>query len=250
MALIGTVVAAPLSAELRLETRRETRRLEAAAPEDPVLTMIGHLAVGQLPTGTIVTIVGDRGVRVEFGDSSQPGVPTGGVMLQRGSSLVVLNPNDQTYWTLPSRLAGVAALLNGAIRAQSSQPTGEFALVAGARAERRTFSITMDVPLPAGIHVPPGFPTTLTFDGETWVTDRFASYAPAIAGPLNAVMAGGLAGAAPIDGLVVRTITRSLQFGYEIDSLVTRMEETTVAPELFEIPPGYREVQMPAPQLP
>jgi hypothetical protein len=248
-ALIAAVMAAPLQAQLRLETRRETRRIDAAAPQDPVLTMIGSVAIGQLPTGAIVTIVGDRGVRVEFGNSLQPGIPAGGVMLQRGDSLLVLSPTDQTYWTVPPS-AGIATLLSGAIHAQSSQPTGEFATVAGVRAERRTFSLTMDLPLLNGITLPPAFPTSLTFEGENWVTDRFASYVPVLAAPLRAILSGPLAGLAAQDGLVVRTITRSRQLGYEIESTVMRIEEAPVSPDIFEIPPGYREVPMPAPRLP
>jgi hypothetical protein len=67
---------------------------------------------------------------------------------------------------------------------------------------------------------------------------------------LRAILSGPLAGLAAQDGLVVRTITRSRQFGYEIESTVTRIEEAPVPPDIFEIPPGYREVPMPAPRLP
>ncbi|HLG59442.1 MAG TPA: hypothetical protein VI485_29150 [Vicinamibacterales bacterium] len=249
IALFATMVAAPLQAELRIETRHETRRIDAATPQDPVLTMIGNLAIGQLPTGTILTIVGERGLRVEFGSASSAGIPAGSVMLQRGDSFVILNPNDQTYWTLPS-MASASAILSGAVRAQSSQPTGEFATVAGVRAERRTFLLTMNIPLPKGVTLPPGFPTTLMFEGESWVTDRFASYASALTAPLQAILPGPLATLAAQDGLAVRTITRSAQFGYEIESIVTKLEEMTVAPELFEIPTGYKEVPRPSPRLP
>jgi hypothetical protein len=249
IALLATTVAAPLHAELRIETRHETRRIEAATPQDPVLTMIGSLAIGQLPTGIIVTVVGERGIRVELGTASTAGIPAGSIMLQRGDSFVVLNPNDQTYWTLPSMASGVA-ILNGAVREQSSQATGEFATVADVRAERRTFSLTMNIPLPKGVTLPPGFPTTLTFEGENWVTDRFASYARALMGPLQAILQGPLASLTSQEGLPVRTITRSSQFGYEIESIVTKLEEMTVAPELFEIPAGYKEVPRPSPRLP
>jgi hypothetical protein len=117
--------------------------------------------------------------------------------------------------------------------------------VAGLRAERTTFTFAIDLPLPAGMQLPPDIPRSITMDGEMWVADRFQEYAALmrVAGG-SAVASLGL-GALPQDGFVVRQITRNAQLGYEIEFNVVDIEEIPPSPALFEVPAGFREVSMP-----
>jgi hypothetical protein len=45
--------------------------------------------------------------------------------------------------------------------------------------------------------------------------------------------------------MVVRHITRSTQFGYEVEYTVADLLETPLAADLFEIPEGFRKVPTP-----
>ena len=114
-------------------------------------------------------------------------------------------------------------------------------------AERLTFGVTMNVPVPPGLQLPADFPTTLNASGEMWVADQVAS-ASTLAGALNPLLSlFGLDKLAP-NGLVVRQIVRSPIFAaYEVEMVATEIGEESAQPELFQIPADYREV--PAPQL-
>jgi hypothetical protein len=243
-ALIFAIAASPVAAEIRYTTHIETRKAEATQPVDPMMGMIGAMLASRFPTGDMKMTVGDAGTRVEFANALGP-VPAGGIMLMRSGSTVILNPADHTYWTARPP----AATLSGAnAPAITTKRTGEAETIAGLRTERVAFGLSMPLPLPPGVQLPPGLPTTFTLDGDMWVADQFKAYASSLNAIANTLFPGiGLGGLAQ-DGLVVRQVTRSPMFGgNELVFTVSDVVEGPVTAELFQIPADYKEVPMPAP---
>ncbi len=242
---LAVLAVAPAAAQLRYTTHVEMRKLDAPPPADPLLGMLGALVANRIPKGDASTTIGERGARIEFRSAVGP-IPAGGVMLIRGGSVVMLNPADRTYWTSQTSL--VTALLAGKTPTASSKRTGELATIAGLRTERVTFTWSMDLPIPPGIQLPAGFPTTLTMDGEMWVADQFKAYAAGLNAVAGATFPGMGVGALAQDGLIVRQIVRSALFGgHELEYTISDVVEGPVPDELFAIPEGYREVPTPTP---
>ncbi len=243
-ALLIAIAAAPAAAELRYTTHIETRKAESTQPIDPMMGMIGAMLASRFPSGDMKMTVGDGGTRVEFVNALGP-VPAGGVMLMRSGSTVILNPADHTYWTARTPTAAIPGATAPAI---TTKRTGESESIAGLRTERVAFGLTMNLPLPPGVQLPPGFPTTFTIDGDMWVADQFKAYASSLAAIGNTLFPGiGIGGLAQ-DGLVVRQVTRSPMFGgNELVFSVSEVTEGPVTAELFQIPADYKEVPPPAP---
>ena len=229
-------VTSSVSAELRFTMRTETRKTKSSEPPDPFFTKFGEMfATAVAPGGRAETvfIVGDERVRVELG-AAIGGLPAGTVILrQADGSTFILNPTDRTYrkTTLETRTNGLAAA------DVSSKRTGEFATIAGVRAERVTLAATFDfskAPQPA-----PGFPTKVTLDWQLWVADRF-KMPPSMMAVMNpAIQLLGLQKYIQ-DGLVMRQILRSpLLGGYELESRIVEFSERPVPPQLFEVPGDY-----------
>jgi hypothetical protein len=233
--------ASPAGADLRYVTRFDTRTLPTASTPNPIVGLIGAMLRGRLPVGTTATTVSERGVRIEFSQETSA-VPAGSIVLMRNGAVTVLNPAAMTYWTLsPDALA-----LSTAFAADVTvSPTGETSLASGLRVERKTFTRTIDLPLPRGLQLPPDMPRSLTIDGEIWVTDQYREYAALIAAAGNAAVSALGIGALSADGFVVRQITRHAQLGYEMELTISDVEEIAASPELFEIPQGFTEVPMP-----
>lgn len=242
--IVFAIAAPPAAAELRYTTHIETRKAEATQPVDPMMGMIGAMLASRFPTGAMKMTVGDAGTRVEFGNALGP-VPAGGVMLMRTGSTVILNPVDRTYWT-----ARVPATLipGSAAPGVTTKRTGEFETVEGLRTERVAFGLSMNLPLPAGVQLPPGFPTTFSMDGDMWVADQFKAYASSLNAIANTLFPGiGIGGLAQ-EGLVVRQVTRSPMFGgSELVFSVSDVMEGPATADLFQIPEGYTEVPVPGP---
>ena len=241
------MAASPAAAELRYTTHIETRKAQTTQPVDPMLGMIGAMLAARLPAGDMTMIVGVAGTRVEFASGLGP-VPAGGVLLLRTGSTVVMNPADRTYWTAP---APRTTLPGGVVPTVNSKRTGEFSTVSGVRAERVTFDLSMNLPLPAGVQLPPGIPTTFTMDGEMWVADQFKAYSSSLNAITNTLFPGmGIGGLAP-DGLIVQQVTRSPMFGgNELVITVSNVMEEPDTASLFQIPPDYKEVPMPSGPMP
>ncbi len=241
-ALLLAVAASPAAADLRYTTHIETRKAEAAQPVDPMMGMIGAMLASRFPSGDMKMTVGDAATRVEFVNALGP-VPAGGVLLMRSGSTVILNPADHTYWTARAPAALVPGSTAPAI---TTKRTGESETIAGLRTERVAFGLSMALPLPPGVQLPPGFPTTFTMDGDMWVADQFKAYASSLNAIANQLFPGiGIGGLAQ-DGLVVRQVTRSPMFGgNELVFSVSDVTEGPVTAELFQIPAGYKEVPMP-----
>jgi hypothetical protein len=241
--LLVAVAVSPAAADLRYTTHIETRKVESAQPIDPVMGMIGAMMASRFPTGDMKMTVGEAGTRVEFVNALGP-VPAGGVMLIRSGSTVILNPIDRTYWTARAPVPVLPAANAPAITAKR---TGQFEMLEGLRTERVAFGLSMPLPLPAGVQLPAGFPTTFTMDGDMWVADQFKAYAASLNAIANTLFPGiGIGGLAQ-DGLVVKQITRSPMFGgNELVFSVSDVMETAAATDVFQIPADYKEVPPPA----
>jgi hypothetical protein len=243
-ALLAVLVATPAAADLHYTTHITTRKAESTAPIDPMMGMIGAMLVSRFPTGDMAMTVSESGTRVEFVNALGP-VPAGGVLLLRPTSAVILNPANHTYWMAP---APRTPLPGGAgAPTVNSRRTGEFSTVAGLRAERVTFDLSMNLPLPPGVQAPAGFPTAFTLDGEMWVADQFKAYTASLNGIANTLFPGiGIGGIAP-DGLVVQQVMRSPMFGgSELVFSVSDVTETPANAALFEIPSDYKETPPPS----
>ena len=241
-----SALAAPASAELRYITTTETRMIQTSAPPSPILGLVGGMLVARMPAGSTTTTVGAGGVRMEF-PMAMGMFPAGSVLLLRGGSIAVLNPQDMTYWNLSDVQSGAGLQLTPKV---TTVRTGQFAMVAGLRAERSTFTMSIDLPIPANMALPPDIPRTITMEGEIWIADQFKEYAAVMAAAGNAMAAGLGIGALPQDGLVVRQITRNALLGYEIEITLSDIQNIPDAPALFQIPAGFREVPVPRPALP
>lgn len=243
VALLVAISVSPAAAELRYTTHIETRKAESSQPIDPVMGMIGAMLASRFPSGDMKMTVGDGGTRVEFVNALGP-VPAGGIMLIRPGSTVIINPGERTYWTAKTPAAAIPGATPPAI---TTKRTGESETIAGLRTERVAFGLSMNLPLPPGVQLPPGFPTSFTMDGDMWVADQFKAYASSLNAIANTLFPGiGIGGLAQ-DGLVVRQITRSPMFGgSELVFSVSDVTEGPVTAELFQIPAGYTEVPPPA----
>ena len=240
-------VAAPAGADLRYTTHVEARKLQTAGTADPLLGILGGMLMNLMASGDTTTVIGSNGARVETKSAIGP-VPAGAAILLRSGAALVINPQDQTYWALPGIPGGTLALMDPQM---SSKRTGEFGMVAGLRAERITYSVALNVPVPANVQLPGSLPRTLTMDGEMWVTDEYKTYASALAAVTNVAVPGisvGVFGGSA-DGLIVRQITRSALLGFEIEYTVSDVVEGPVASDLFQVPAGYREIPPPTTNL-
>ena len=244
--LCAGAAAAPASADLRITTHVETRRLPLQT-DNPILGAVSATAMAQLPFGDSRTTIGEQGARTELLSASALG-PAGTVMLLRGDTVAILNPAERTYWRLPMPDGAARGALAASRPRFERTRTGQFSTIAGARAERVTFTLAMDLPLPPGMPLPAGVPTTINSDGEMWITDQYSAYSTSIALAGRAAMSA--LGLPPQEGLVLRHITRNSTFGFEVEQTVTEITETTAAPGLYEIPADYREVPRPGPQSP
>ena len=246
---LALAIAAPAGAELRYTTHVEARKLQSAAAADPLLGALGGMLMNLMAAGDTTTVIGMNAVRVETKSAVGP-VPAGSAILLRSGSALVINPKDQTYWTLPGIPGGTLALMNPQM---TSKKTGEFAMVAGLRAERTSYSVTLNLPIPANVQLPGSLPRTLTMDGDMWVTEEYKNYAAALAAVANIAVPGisvGMFGGGSVDGLVVRQITRSEMLGFEIEYTMSDLVEGPVSADLFPVPAGYREVPPPTATLP
>lgn len=243
-ALLFAIPISPAAADLRYTTHIETRKGDASTqPVDPMMGMIGAMLSSRFPSGDMKMTVGDAGTRVEFVNALGP-VPAGGVMLMRGGTTVILNPADHTYWTAG---APKPVVPGGTPPAVTTTRTGERETLGGLTTERVTFGVSMNLPLPAGVQLPPGFPTAFTMDGDMWVADQFKAYASSLNAIANTLFPGiGIGGLAQ-QGLVVRQVTRSPMFGgNELVFSVSDVMEAPMAADLFQIPADYKEVPAPA----
>ena len=240
---------ASLRAELKYTMKMEARDAATppAAPVNPMLAMIGGMVLSTMaPAGGVesTVIVGDRGTRTEY-NKAYAMVPAGGAMITMpdGSSVVV-DPAKKTYVKVSA--AAARPMMAQQVKATVVR-TGEFATVAGVRAERAKLEIRMPLPAPPGMS---GFPTELSISGDAWLAEQYKKYAAASRAMSATIGAMGLDQMMEI-GLPVRSIMRSELFGgKEVESIVTAIAEVTVPASTFQIPAGFTEVPTPMPAMP
>jgi hypothetical protein len=234
VAILTLAGVAPLHAELKYTLRMDVKKSTAkpSAPADPGLAGLGVMVTDMLLPGGSVELgvtTGERGTRIEP-NKGFAGMPAGTVVLVRpDGSITGFDPAAKTFWRSPAPDAG------GGIQAKTRR-TGEISSVSGERVERVTFQMTL--PLGSSGKTPP-----ITLEGEAWVAERFKKY--------SASKYSGLTGALALFqladlGLSMRQVIRGQILGdREIEALVSKVAEEPVAPSLFDVPAGFKEVPGP-----
>ena len=247
-ALILAASARPARADLHYTLHTEVRQVTPIEPVNPMRAMAGDIIVRtMLPDGPADSIywISDRGTRVELTKANAV-MPAGSVVLHLGDgTTVIMNPAEKTYWKipLPQITPEVFTALSQLNPQASFVHTGEFATIAGVRAEHITSSTTVDLPSPpAGTPVPMGMPASITMSADLWMADRYADYASLA--QTAATMMGF--GALIPQGFMMRHVMRnSMTPGVEIESVVTQITEEPAPADAFEIPADYKEVSVP-----
>jgi uncharacterized protein DUF4412 len=249
---LGWLISSNASAELKYTLKTEVQKPEkpASPAPNPMVAMMGDALTRQLlpeGTATMTYVIGDKGTRIEFVNAAM-GQPAGTVTLvQPDGTTVLMNPKEQTYWKTGLQGAAAAIQAAGITPQVTSAATGEAETVAGVKCERSTFTMKMDLPIPASARASLGadFPSSIDMSGDTCATtDQFQSYAAMAA----KTQATGMLAALGLDkltqgGIVLR---QSLKMGaVEIRSAVTDIGEGPAPEGAFEIPAGYKEVPPP-----
>ena len=195
-------------------------------------------ANGAQPTPNLVdsvTVIGDHARRTESGHPEE-GVLAGSISIQRGNTLIFLNAVNKTFATETVTPPGPDVLNR---KSAAYTRTGEFATIAGVRAERVSFAIVITVNVP-------GQPSRdFESTGDLWLSDRFKEYASNIAGAGPPGMSLYDSESIP-QGFPMKSAIRGGYFGpNEIQMTVTSIAEEPLQPALFAPPDDYREVPMP-----
>jgi len=242
------LVAVPLSADLKVVSRLEVRKVETTGPVNPFFAMMGNAMAQQMGAmnGTeTTTTIGDGVIRSEM-NKPLGGLPAGAMtILFADGSMIGINPAEKTYFraTMPD-----VAALAGLAPSVTVNRTGEFTELLGHRVERVVLDLRMPLPIPteAMAQLPPGFPTEITMTIENWTAEAFRAYGTQMVKGNPAMAALGLAQVADI-GFAMRQIVRTpMLAGYEMETNVTSVAETTTPAGFFEVPEGYRQVAAPA----
>lgn len=212
-------------ADVRYATHVEVRR--TAGANRGKIPDLGTIMQALAPPGDTVTYVGADSIRIE-----QSRGATKSVVLLRPDGQFILDPDARTS----VRVAELVEVLEsaGSLPPPAFKRTGEFATILGIRAERLEF--TMSVPLP--ITPPPGFPTVMTMKGEVWLGNLPGTSGAGLrkATGLTTTLPAGL------EGMVLRQIMRSDEFGYEVETTVKELVEGPVPVEMFSVPSNYRDI--------
>lgn len=126
----------------------------------------------------------------------------------------------------------------------SFEHTGEFADIAGVRAERVTFQNVFTNPAGELLSKLAGEPVVVSVAGDAWISTQHEKYADLLVGRYaDAPFAFPLLNALQKEGLILRVVLRSPFFnGYEIERRVTRISEGSVVASLFEVPTDFSEI--------
>jgi hypothetical protein len=247
---VGTV--APAHAELKIVSRTSLKAAKPPAqPAPPTYAAFGEMTLDLIVPADAVdmtAIVGAKGARIEYAQPSL-GMPAGTVILvQPNGDIVTLNPKERTFWKTTVEQAAAMWRQLGIEPVITHKRTGEFATIAGVRAERIAFEWSMALPLPPEekAALPPNTPAAMTMSGDLWVAaDRFKEYAPRAVRTNSGLAAFGMTKLLE-EGIVLRSVLRSPSFGdQEIETIVTSISEEPVSANTFEIPAGYKQVPPP-----
>ena len=243
---------ASVNAELKIVSRTSIK--PAVKPKQPAprtFVMYGAMTLQLIVPGdpvVMTALVGAKGTRLEY---AQPtlGIPAGGVVLvDPKDNMTQLNPKERTYWKTSAEEGAAMWRQLGIEPVITHKRTGEFATIAGLRAERIAFEWRMAFPLPPdeAQSLPPGAPTAMTMSGELWVAvDRYQQYASTAMRSQSGLMALGMKKLLQ-DGIVLRSVLRSASFEeLELETIVTSIGEEPAPANAFEIPAGYKQVARP-----
>ena len=229
LSIVFLITSSPAAyADLRYTTRVEVRRTATSA-ESPNAAAIDAVLQALMPPGETRTFVTGDAIRIE-----QTSGTTRSVVLLRSGGQFIVYPDSRAYWRIPT--------LGDLLGDPRSTPqatfrrTGEFNTMLGVRTER--IQVTLPIVLP--VTPPAGFPTRMTLEGEAWVADAYREEARGVQKALRpTVLPPG------VEGMVLRQVLRNAEFGYEIESTVVELVEAPLAPDMFLIPDGYREISQP-----
>lgn len=261
--VIFALCGAPLGAELKVTSKMWAKPV-AGAPggNDMMAAMVGPMLTqmygGAEGVEMTITINEDGRMRTDYVNAFA-GMPAGAVVIMRADGTSVgYDAAAKTWWKMldPSSMPGMSEMMAQMKPEVSTKRTGEFATVAGFKAERLTMNMRMAIPMPPGAeNLPPEvlamIPKEIKVDGDMWVAGVHAKYMKSMA---KAISQGPMAGMGiekmlgDLQGLTVRQVTRmSMLTGYELETLVSKAVEEDVADSVFDLPTGFKEIPMPTP---
>jgi hypothetical protein len=180
--------------------------------------------------------------------------------MRADGSSVGFDAKAQTWWKMvnPMEDPATKAMLAQLKPVVSTKRTGEFATVAGLKAERVSMTMQIAVPMPPGAEQLPAemlamIPKEIRVDGDNWVSSAHAHYVKSMTkvlaqGPMAGVGLDKLLN--DLQGLSVRQVMRmSMLAGWELETLVTKIVEEDVPDSVFDVPTGYKEIPMPTPAI-
>jgi hypothetical protein len=258
---VFAVCTAPLRAELKVTSKMVARQVaNAPAGNDMLAAMVGPMLTqmygGAEGVDMVVTMNEDGRMRTDY-VGAFAGMPAGAVVIMHvdGTS-VGFDAKAQTWWKMTNTMADptAAAMLAQMKPEVTTKRTGEFATIAGLKAERVSMMMSMPIPMPAGAEsLPPQvlamIPSEIRVDGDTWVAQVHEKYTKTMAkvlaqGPMAGMGLEKMLG--DLKGLSVRQVMRlSMLAGYELETLVSKVVEEDVPDSVFDVPAGYKEIPMP-----
>lgn len=259
--IVLALCTAPLRAELKVTGKMVARQVGGApSGNDLIAGMIGPMITETFggPEGIEmnVTIHEDSRVRTDYG-ASYLGMPAGAVVIQRTDGTSVgFDPKARTWWKMVDPLSDPKAveMLAQSKPEVSAKRNGEFATVAGLKAEGVALAIQMALPIPPeAAQLPPQLlamiPKEIRADGLAWVSPTHARYAKGmtkafVQGPLLTM--GLDKPVNDLQGLIVRFVMKvSLLAGWELETVASTIVEEDVPDSVFDLPAGYTEIPMP-----
>ena len=228
-----TFLAHAAYADLRYTTHMEVRPAPGAGRDARSAALTSMLQTLMPPIDTR-TFVSRDAARVEILRRDAAGEIAGMVLLLRGATQTLLDPDSHTYWlALRDSIADAASDAEATFRR-----TGEFSTLLGHQVERVAFTVSLPFPAPP----PAGVPAVITLEGDLWLSSGFSSYVRAVA-PLAGNMMDMLKDLP--EGMVMRHVLRSADFGYEVEYVVTELIEEPLPASLFQVPDGFQEIPAP-----
>lgn len=260
-AVVFALCTAPLSAELKITSKMVARQVPGApAGNDMMAAMVGPM-IEQMYGGTegvtmTVTMHEDGRLRTDY-VGSFAGMPAGSAVVMRPDGTSVgFDPKARTWWKIDNPMSNpqAAAMLAQIKPEVTTKRTGEFATIAGFKAEKVTMTMVMPIPMPPeAAQLPPEvqamIPKEIRIDGETWVAPAYAKYTKTMTkvlaqGPFADIGLEKMLG--DLQGISVRQVMRmSMLAGWELETLVSQVVEEDVADSVFEVPAGFKEIPMP-----
>ncbi len=246
----------------RYVMKMELQPIAGQAPPDAdsmSSMMVGMLKKTMMPEGSVEMefVTDGQSARTEM-HNAMAMMPKGTVILYPAgqSDGYVLNVADKTYYVL--KMPNAPVLPPGVTLPKpetSVKRSGTFDTIAGVRAEKVNILWRMAMPIPEGAQVPPGVPTELSIDIESWCSADVkmpAAVSRMVNGAEMSMPGMGMDEILKACPFAVRSRMRmSMMPGYEIVQTMTSVTGAEAAsPDLYKVPAGYKEVPAPTPKMP